>query len=126
MIFDNLFAQNKIIGTAMNAAMVRSNVINNNIANADVPGFTKSVVDFENTLARELNDAKTTGTVNIDNLKPTVNYSMQGFNYRIDGNNVDVETEMVELYQNSAKYDVMTSSLMNNYKRINLVMSGIR
>jgi len=123
MIFDNLFAQNKIIGTAMNASVIRSNVINNNIANADVPGFTKSVVNFENILGRELDEAKTTGQVNLDNLKPVVNYSMQGFNYRIDGNNVDVESEMVELYQNAAKYDVMTSSLMSNYKRINLVMS---
>ena len=126
MIFDNLFAQNKIIGTAMNAAMVRSNVINNNIANADVPGFTKSVVNFESALVRELNDAKTTGALNLNNVKPVVNYNMQGFNYRIDGNNVDVETEMVALYQNASKYDVMTNSLMSNYKRINLVMSGIK
>ena len=126
MIFDNLFSQNKIIGTAMNASMVRSNVINNNIANADVPGFTKSVVNFENMLSQELNLAQTTGRLNLENVKPVVNYSMQGFNYRIDGSNVDVESEMVELYQNAAKYDVMTSSLMNNYKRINLVMSGMK
>ena len=126
MIFDNLFSQNKIIGSAMNASMVRSNVINNNIANADVPGFTKSIVNFENMLSQELNTAGTTGQINLENVKPVVNYSMQGFNYRIDGNNVDVESEMVELYQNAAKYDVMTSSLMNNYKRINLVMSGIK
>ena len=126
MVFDNLFSQNKIIGTAMNAAVVRSNVINNNIANADVPGFTKSVVNFENMLSQQLTEAKTTGKLNLGNVKPVVNYSLQGFNYRIDGNNVDVETEMVELYQNSAKYDVMTSSLMSNYKRINLVMTSMK
>jgi len=126
MMFDSIFSHNRIIGTAMNAATVRSNVINNNIANQDVPNFTRSVVVFEELLANELDSAGRTGSINLSNVSPRVVHSMEGFSFRVDGNNVDPESEMVELYKNSARYDVMANSLMSNYRRINAVLQGMR
>lgn len=126
MIFNSMLSHNKIIGTAMNAATVRSNVINNNIANADVPNFKKSTVVFEDLLARELDGAQRTGSVNLSNVSPRVVTNMGGYSFRVDGNNVDVESEMVELYKNAARYDVMANSLMGNYRRINAVLQGMR
>jgi len=126
MIFDSMLSHNKIIGAAMNAATVRSNVINNNIANADVPNFTKSTVVFEELLARELDGARRTGNVNLSNITPRVVSNMEGYSFRVDGNNVDIESEMVELYKNAARYDVMANSLMGNYRRINAVLQGMR
>ena len=126
MMFDSMLSHNKIIGAAMNAATVRSNVINNNIANADVPNFTKSTVMFEELLARELEGAGRTGSVNLSNVTPRVMLNMEGYSFRVDGNNVDVESEMVELYKNAARYDVMANSLMGNYRRINAVFQGMR
>lgn len=124
MVIDGMFANNSLIGAAMSASNLKNSVIVNNIANAEVPGFKKSTVDFETLLDRQLNKAKETGYVDLDNSKPQVRKVNQNFSYRLDGNNVDIESEMAELYKNSIKYDVMANSLINNYKRINMVLTS--
>jgi len=42
----------------MDASLIRRDVISNNIANADVPNFKRSVVNFESELKRALNSEK--------------------------------------------------------------------
>lgn len=125
MIFNSLFKTNDIIGQAMNAATVRHNVILNNIANVDVPGFNRSIVEFESYLSQEFDKIRSQGgRVNINNLRPSIHISNENLTHRLDGNNVDIEMEMVSLYQNSTRYDVMSNSLMNNYRRINTVINS--
>ncbi|MDR2899635.1 MAG: flagellar basal body rod protein FlgB [Clostridiales bacterium] len=124
MSFNSIFNHNELIGTALQAASVRNLVINNNLANNDVPGFKKNVVSFEELLEDELQSAELTGQVNLDRLTPRVVPSLENYSYRLDGNNVNIETEMVELYKNASKYDVMAQSVINNYRRINLVITG--
>ena len=125
MIFDNIFTQNSILGSAMQAAVIRNNIISNNIANADVPGFKKKSVQFENYLAAALKSSKRGEAIDFDKISPTIQVEQGDFFHRMDGNNVDVEEEMVSLYQNTIKYDTLTSGIINNYKRINLVITGI-
>ena len=123
MIFSGLFTQNSILESSMQASQLRNQVILNNIANDDVPGFKKQIVTFENTLLDAINASRRTGTsLDLAKVQPKVTTIHQNFNYRMDGNNVDMETEMVDLYQNSVRYDTMASAVINNYKRINLVM----
>jgi len=47
-----------ILQRAMDASLIRRDVISNNIANADVPNFKRSVVNFESELKRALNSEK--------------------------------------------------------------------
>lgn len=125
MIFNNLFNSSDIIGQAMNASILRNDVIINNIANADVPGFKKSVVEFESYLSNELEKAENKGgIVNFNNIQPSIHISNETFSHRLDGNNVDIEMEMVSLVQNNTRYDVMANSMMNNYRRINTVINS--
>lgn len=125
MIFNNMFITNNIIGEAMNATNLRHNTILNNIANADVPGFQRSTVEFESYLSRELDITENNnGSVNLNNIQPSIHISNESLAYRLDGNNVDIEIEMVSLYQNSTRYDVMSNSLMNNYRRINSAINS--
>lgn len=121
MVIDGLFEQNDIIGAGLQAAAVRNDVISNNIANADVPGFKKSAVRFESYLSDAISDAKKTGKLNLKKAVPQIHLQNDNYSYRIDGNNVDLQAEMVALYDNSVKYDVMVSGIINNYKRINLI-----
>lgn len=120
MSFSDVFINNNILAAGMNASIVRNEVIQNNIANADTPGFKKSVVSFEDSLTNALGSVKYTGSLDLSNVQPLINST--GFDYRIDENNVDIEEEMVNLYQNSAKYDVLVESVRNNYSRINAVL----
>ncbi len=124
MIFDKLTLQSDIIGTAMQASLVKNDVIVNNIANVDTPGFKTQTVSFENELTNAINSYKLTGDFNLGGLSPKITPKHSGHNYRIDENNVDIDLEMVSLYENSIKYDTMAGSVMNNYERINLVISS--
>ena len=126
MILDSLYTQNDIIGSAMQAGVLRNEVITGNIANADTPGYKKKVVNFETYLDAELKSVRKTGDINLNKLKPTVQTLHSDYSYRLDGNNVDPEAEMIELYKNSARYDALQGSILNNYKRINLVLTGIK
>lgn len=126
MLFDGLFEKSDIIQTAMNASIVRGEVINNNIANVDTPDFKKSRVEFENILSKELNSAKSLSDIDINSLKPVIHTEISNYSYRLDGNNVDIEEEMAASYQNTVRYDVMSSSIMGVYESLNLVITGIK
>lgn len=123
MLFEKLNIQNSILGAAMAASTVRNEVIQNNIANAELPGFKKSKVTFENILNDSLQSYKQTGKLDLSKTTARVVLDNENFSYRLDGNNVDIEKEMINLYQNSVKYETLTSGVMNNYKRINLALS---
>lgn len=118
-MLDSMFLNNDILGSALQASAYKNDVIQNNIANADTPNYKKRDVDFESALKNELETAKVTGEIDFDNLKPTT--TSDPLSYRLDGNNVDLNVEMVEMYKNSVKYDTLAQSVMNNYKRINIV-----
>ncbi|MDR1531054.1 MAG: flagellar basal body rod protein FlgB [Clostridiales bacterium] len=122
-MFEGLFVQNNIIETAMQASVLKNDVILNNIANADTPNYKRKDVEFESILRDTLESAGKPGGADLSKLKPRVYVADQNYSYRLDGNNVDIETEMVGFYQNSTKYDTMTSSVINNYKRINLALT---
>ncbi len=122
MFIDNLLSSVNILEKGMQGTVLRNEVIQNNIANADTPGFKRSDVQFESFLNSAMEESKTTGVLDLDKVKPMI--VEQSFNYRLDENNVDIETEMVNLYQNSARYDMLVSSVNNHYKRINAVLAS--
>ncbi len=123
MTFDNLFVQNDILESALQASIKRNDVIQHNIANVDVPGYKKKTVLFEDALQKAIQNYKETGRLDLSSVTPTTVFQYKNYNYRIDKNNVDIEVEMVDLYQNAVKYDVMAQGVISNYKRINLAVS---
>ena len=124
MIFDSLYFQNAVIGSAMQASIFRNEVISNNIANADTPGFKKSRVEFEDSLQKALDNISRMGVKELSGVSMRAVTMHDSFNYRIDQNNVDMETEMADLYQNAAKYDALTSMVTNNNRRLNMAITG--
>jgi flagellar basal-body rod protein FlgB len=124
MIFDRLYFQNAVAGTAMHGVVFRNDVISNNIANADTPGFKKSKVFFEDSLRNATDKYYQSGELDFSSVRITDAVVNDSFNYRLDQNNVDREVEMTELYQNAARYDVLTNMLLNNGRRLNLVLTG--
>ncbi len=124
MIFDQLYVKNEIIGSAMRAASLRNDVIVQNIANNDLPGYKRKVVSFEKSLEQAVAKYEKTGKLDLSDVTPTVGTIHDNLNYRIDKNNVDIDTEMVELYQNSVRYDALVSLVQNNSKRLSLVLTG--
>jgi len=119
----------QFIEKAMDACWIRNEVISQNIANADTPGYKRMNVDFESQLNAAIEKKRKTGanrrgnqtpalksTVDDVEIKITQDYS--NLSYRLDGNNVDIETEMASMAKNTIKYNVLTQSLNYSLGRI--------
>ena len=122
-LFNELNAQGSVLRAALVGTARRNEVISNNIANADVPGFRAMRVDFEDSLIEAIGRYPRPSNRNIDvsGFRPTVHLQNPGFHYRLDGNNVDIEVEMVRLFQNSMQFDTMVGSIMSNSQRLRTI-----
>ena len=135
MLLEQIGTQGRIIESALQGKLVRNHVISNNIANADVPGFRARRVSFEGSLLEALGDYPFDRKINLSGennprnrridlsgVEPEVAFMFPPGFYRIDGNQVDVESEMVQLYQNSMKFDTLISSVIANSRRLSMVL----
>jgi flagellar basal-body rod protein FlgB len=125
MRIDNMFAQPKILGAAMQGTLDRGAVIINNIANVDTPGFKRSELTFEESLSRAVRDFRNTGRVDLSKVTSNTFKPYEHFSVRWDENNVDIEVEMAQLYQNNMRYNVMSTGIMNHYRIINMVIGMV-
>lgn len=126
MIFDRLFTQNRILETAMQATQYKNQVILNNMANIDTPNYKSKTVNFEDALAKAINETKETGVDHMDSVMPSLTISTKQNSTTLDGNSIDIETEMIEFYKNSTKYDFIVNSVLSNSNRTNTVYSTFK
>lgn len=117
MINSNAYSYVNLLEKAADATNTRLNVISNNLSNATTPNFKRQDVSFENYLLEELTSGDTrslrakVGDVDITNINSTIYTDYSELSYRLDGNNVDIDTENVELASTQIKYDGLMSSL---------------
>jgi flagellar basal-body rod protein FlgB len=136
----------KVVGTleqSMQAANLRHQVIANNIANANVPGFQASEVTFEEHLKAALDGNEPVEepglqglvtepghipigtTVRHSGLLPQITTSTMTM--RQDGNNLDVEAEMAKLAANQLWYQSLVRSVSDEFNRLRVaIMEGRR
>ena len=120
-----------VLDKAADASYLRNEVLANNIANQDTPGFKRKDVDFESVLNRELGKSKyiylddKIKEVNLGRLgsvSSKIDGEAYGFSYRLDRNNVDPETEQVELAANQLVYKGLIQSMGQEFNRIKSVI----
>lgn len=116
MFIDKALTNTEFLGKSLQASTYKSQVINANIANADTPGYKRKVVNFDKSMQDAIDVYRSTGVVDLENVNPVT--VEDNFTYRIDGNGVVMEQEMVELYENSTRYDVMVNSVNFNFQGI--------
>lgn len=96
----------------------------NNVANVDTPGFKSQYVTFEEELAKRLSDASNSAksprqkvSNAIDSTRMWVNTTWSESS-RLDGNNVDMDQEQVEIVRTAYEYQYMLSSINNDLTRL--------
>jgi flagellar basal-body rod protein FlgB len=101
----------------------RQNITANNIANADTPNFKSEYLTFENVLADRVSSAQKSGTPAkniahaIDSTKASV-HRTSNESSRLDGNNVDMDQEQVQLVKSAYTYQLMVNSVSNSLQRL--------
>ena len=131
MFESGAFGYVNVLSSAADAAWTRNEILNNNIANVDTPGFKRQDMKFESLLQNEIaRQGKTNSTldqkvadVDYTRLKPYVYTDNSQLSTRLDGNNVDIDVEEAELASNQLMYDGIIEGLNKEFERMKSVLS---
>ena len=105
----------------------RMDVIGNNIANVNTPGYKRQDVAFEDSLQEAISNSRYRSTdekvANLSkaDLRIRSYTDSSGFSYRLDGNNVDIDTENAALARNQLKYNALVDSINHEFSMIKAV-----
>ena len=124
MFSSNIYSYVDVLNKAANASWLREQTISNNISNADTPGYKRKDVDFESVLREELGNMKyitldsKVEHADLNHLDVSTYVDSANYSYRIDKNNVDIDTETVELASEKIRYEALTDSMTHEFSRI--------
>lgn len=120
-----LFSDRKL-EKSLDAAWLRNEVISQNIANADTPGYKRKEVQFEQYLNSEMKNSRIqngqsrlSGESGMKVVEDNSNYS-----YRLDGNNVDMEREMAQMAMNTLRYNTLIQRVNGQFSKLRNVIRG--
>jgi flagellar basal-body rod protein FlgB len=137
MFLDSAFMTTQdILHRGMSTSVIRQEVIADNIANADTPHFKRREVTFESELDRALRSfdpspfpAALTHNRHIPFYRPKdyrevrpIVYLDYTTSYRNDGNNVDIDREMVDARRNAMMYTALARRVSDNYQLLSMVL----
>ncbi len=123
---DPLFSDKALMAAkyALDGLSFRQELIGQNLANVDTPGYKSQTVTFEQALKRALNhdQAVALNTTHVRHMpigKQVAAYQVKertGGSSRADGNNVDIDVEMVNMSENTLKFDAMSTFVNRKYR----------
>ena len=129
MFSTNVYSYINVLNKAADASWLREETIINNLANVNTPEYKRKDVDFQSVLRRELGSMKyqtldsKVEHADLDRLNVSTYYDYANYSYRMDKNNVDVDTENVELASEKIRYDALTDSMTQEFSRLRTAMS---
>ena len=113
-----------VLGTSLDAAATRNDIINNNIANVNTPNYKRKDIRFETELkhafARSSEDTVDARVKNLDleALTPEIYTDYAELSFRYDGNNVDINNEEAIQAKNTIKNNGMMELLNRNFTQM--------
>ncbi|MCI9163320.1 MAG: flagellar basal body rod protein FlgB [Lachnospiraceae bacterium] len=102
----------------------RQSVSLNNVANVDTPGFKSQYVTFEEEMSRRLSEASSLKKSPKKAVSEAIRASQSKLNTtwqessRLDGNNVDMDQEQVEIVRTAYQYQYVLNSITNDINRL--------
>ena len=130
MITSGIYNYVNILDKAADAANLRNELLTNNIANVSTPNYKRKDLDFESVLQGELvweknlSKAVKKANQNLETLDAQVYTDNASLSYRLDGNNVDINTEEARLAENQIKYQALVDLMNQEFARYNTVLSS--
>lgn len=120
-----------VLNRAADSKVLRNELLANNIANADTPGYKRKDLEFEEHLNRAIESAgserdtltKKVHNVDLDEARMIIFADNADLSYRLDQNNVDESVEQAELAANQIQYNALIDSMTNEFSRIKSVLT---
>jgi flagellar basal-body rod protein FlgB len=110
----------------------RQQVVASNLANIDTPGYRSKDISFHATMQELLSDRsigmRTSRSGHIRGPNPASVQSpaveVQGLSFRADGNNVDIDREMLKLSKTAFGYSLITQLVRGKFRTLALSING--
>lgn len=117
MIFNRV--TNQLMESGMDAIWMKMRAHTDNIANYSTPGYKAKKIDFHEVLdsASENQSGKMV-------LRATVSTD-ENTEARVDGNNVNMEYEQLELWKAQVQYAALTSKISSDYTNLRTVINTL-
>jgi flagellar basal-body rod protein FlgB len=119
---------------ALKGLAARQQTISSNIANVDSPGYSAKELNFETMLQRTLNStASSVSMAKTNKLHMDTNTSSSSFyttnnraggTYREDGNNVDIDTELIDMSETNIKYQAISQGISSKLLLLKSIAQG--
>ena len=114
-------AVSQVLASALDGVTERQQVIADNIANVDTPGFRASSVDFETQLKSAISDGSFDAGTPVDTgATTTPTDTPVGAN----GNNVDLRKETMAAIQSQFQYQVLTRAVSDRFNLVKTAVTG--
>ena len=108
----------------------KQRIISENIANNDTPGYKAKMISFEDQLSKNLEEFRTQAHPKkkeireaINNTRISVDTSEEESN-RLDGNNVNLDVEQMELLRAQLQYQYQIHQINDQFTRLRTVIKG--
>lgn len=117
---------------ALNGTWERNKAITHNISNENTPNYKRKIVTFEDQLKQSINKNKITLNkthhnhigVGKESFRPNMLID-KSVSYRMDGNNVNIDTESADLAKNKIMYDALINQVVGEFDKIkNVITEG--
>lgn len=116
-----------VLEKGLDASWTRNSLISNNIANVDTPHYKRKDINFQeylgNALCGGISLDEQVANIDLDELNALTYVDYGQVDYRMDHNNVDIDTESAELAKNQIKYYTMLDSVTQEFNRLKSVVS---
>jgi len=124
MIGNRAFNTVDILGKALEGTWARNTALSANIANVDTPGYKRKDVIFEKYFQEAMAGGNKLTKEEIQQITPKTVFDYRSTSQRLDGNNVDIDTEMSYLAENQLRYTALISQVNYKFKRLKKVLNG--
>ena len=136
MLGETIFDKSSIplLVKSLDASMLRSRTIANNIANVNTPGYQRVEVTFEDELRKALDTTKLKGTRTNEKHLPLGRLDLSRLNPKVEKpidptlpsgvNNVDIDSEMAKLAENQLLYNFSAKFLKGKYTKLNAAIQA--
>lgn len=135
MMIDRIFTDMQPLEKGLTAVTKRGEVIANNIANVDTPGFKADQVEFESHLIREMQRSQGDEFVSKKTRAGHIDFDQQDGQWltvtkqedttmRMDENNVDIDAQMAAQADNTIQYYTLVRKISEQLGRLNIAVEG--
>jgi flagellar basal-body rod protein FlgB len=133
---NSLFSDDAISAAslALKGLAARQQTISSNVANVDTPGYSAKQVDFETMLQHTLKGSTSqvsmlkSNKLHLDSANSSSSFyttsNRAGGTYREDGNNVDIDTELIDMSETNIKYQAISQEISSKLLLLKSIAQG--